>query len=82
MDYRQRCDAFTAEMSALGDKYGVHAMVASFSFDEADGVKGRTVALGCPEHCKMMFARMSVETARYVAMTDKAVENPGAKQVH
>jgi len=82
LTYQQRCEAFMAEMIAVGNRYGVHAMVTSFCFDEEDGVKGRTAALGCPEHCKMMFHRISAEMPRYLQMTDKAAANPKADQVH
>lgn len=81
MTYQQRCDAYAAEVNALGDAYGVHALVASFCFDEADGVMGKTMVLGCPEHCKMI-ERIGTEGAKYIRMTDEAVKNLSVGQVH
>lgn len=82
MTYQQRCEAFTAEINVVGDKYGIHAMVTSFCFDEEDGVKGRTLVLGCPEHCKMMFQRLASESAKYIRMADDAVKHNQVDQVH
>lgn len=82
MTHEQRCTALTAEIAALEEKYGIHAMVFSFCFEGKSGIKGKTMVTGCPEHCKQILARTSEEAEHYMAMTDRAVEAAKSAVVH